>query len=64
MSQADTIMRPGVPLHLSAILAVSGCGADYLNHYDSVTLAVGDANRANGLMQRSTRSTQIARTRT
>jgi hypothetical protein len=51
MSQVATIMRPGVLLYLSAILAVSGCGADYLNHYDSVSLALGDANRANGLAQ-------------
>ena len=35
---------------LSAVL-ISGCSADYLNHYDSVTLAVGDANRANNLAQ-------------
>jgi hypothetical protein len=33
------------------MLAISGCGADYLNHYDSVTLAAGDANRANSLAQ-------------
>ncbi|MGX5827343.1 calcium-binding protein [Mesorhizobium sp. 43Arga] len=38
-------------LYLGALLAVSGCGADYLNHYDSVTLAAGDANRANSLAQ-------------
>lgn len=35
---------------VSAIL-LSGCSADYLNHYDGVTLAAGDANHANLLMQ-------------
>ncbi|MEI8717353.1 calcium-binding protein [Mesorhizobium sp. ISC11] len=35
---------------LSAIL-ISSCSADYLNHYDSVTLAAGDANRSNMLLQ-------------
>ncbi|WP_246677578.1 hypothetical protein [Mesorhizobium sp. B2-3-12] len=30
---------------------LSGCSADYLNHYDGVTLAAGDANHANALMQ-------------
>lgn len=33
------------------VLPLCGCGADYLNHYDSVTLAAGDANRANSLAQ-------------
>ncbi|WP_292140739.1 calcium-binding protein [Mesorhizobium sp.] len=43
--------------HLAALLclgatqAVSGCGADYLNNYDSVTLAAGDANQTNSLLQ-------------
>lgn len=32
-------------------LFLSGCSADYLNHYDGVTLAVGDANHSNVLMQ-------------
>ncbi|OBQ68421.1 calcium-binding protein [Mesorhizobium loti] len=36
---------------ISAALFVSGCSADYLNHYDSVTLASGDANHANAIMQ-------------
>lgn len=31
--------------------ALSGCSADYLNHYDTVTLAAGDSNRQNSLMQ-------------
>ncbi|PWJ92736.1 hypothetical protein C8D77_102511 [Mesorhizobium loti] len=30
---------------------ISGCTADYLNNYDSVTLAAGDANRSNMLLQ-------------
>ncbi|WP_044547333.1 hypothetical protein [Mesorhizobium japonicum] len=45
------IVRPGMMLCLGAMLAVSGCGADYLNHYDSVTVAAGDANNANTLAQ-------------
>jgi len=48
---AAIIWRLGSMLCLSAILAMSGCSADYLNHYDTVTLAAGDANRANGLAQ-------------
>lgn len=35
---------------LSALL-FSGCAADYLNHYDTVTLAAGDAYHANMLLQ-------------
>jgi len=35
----------------SCALFVSGCAADYLNHYDSVTLAAGDSNHANQLLQ-------------
>ncbi|QKC98663.1 hypothetical protein EB231_31505 [Mesorhizobium sp. NZP2298] len=31
--------------------ALSGCAADYLNHYDSVTLAAGDTQRYNSLLQ-------------
>lgn len=30
---------------------ITGCAADYLNHYDSVTLAAGDSNHANQLLQ-------------
>lgn len=41
------VARPGLAL----LLAISGCSADYLNHYDSVTLAAGNANRANSLAQ-------------
>ncbi|RWD31170.1 hypothetical protein [Mesorhizobium sp.] len=29
----------------------SGCAADYLNNYDTVTLAAGDSNRSNMLLQ-------------
>ncbi|KUM23642.1 calcium-binding protein [Mesorhizobium loti] len=35
----------------SAMLAVSGCAADYLNNYDTTTLASGDSNRQNPLLQ-------------
>ena len=45
------VARLEVVLYLGAMLTVAGCGADYLNHYDSVTLAAGDANRANRLAQ-------------
>ncbi|ESX61384.1 hypothetical protein X760_11075 [Mesorhizobium sp. LSHC422A00] len=31
--------------------ALSGCAADYLNHYDSVTLAAGDTQKFNSLLQ-------------
>ncbi|RUU21387.1 hypothetical protein EOD10_06755 [Mesorhizobium sp. M7A.T.Ca.TU.009.01.3.2] len=31
--------------------ALSGCAADYLNHYDSVTLAAGDTQKYNSLLQ-------------
>ena len=31
--------------------AVSGCAADYLNHYDTVTLAAGDTQKYNSLLQ-------------
>ncbi|WP_083354628.1 hypothetical protein [Mesorhizobium sp. LCM 4577] len=36
---------------LSASLAISGCAADYLNNYDTMMLASGDANNANRLLQ-------------
>ena len=36
---------------LSAMLAISGCAADYLNNYDTMTLAAGDANNTNRLLQ-------------
>ena len=45
------VARLEVVLYLGAMLTVAGCGADYLNHYDSVTLAAGDANRANSFAQ-------------
>ncbi|MER9059938.1 hypothetical protein NKL07_06835 [Mesorhizobium sp. C280B] len=35
---------------LSAVL-ISGCAADYLNHYDTGTLTAGDANHSNMLLQ-------------
>ncbi|AMX98848.1 excalibur calcium-binding domain-containing protein [Mesorhizobium ciceri] len=35
---------------LRAVL-FSGCAADYLNHYDTVTLTAGDASHANLLLQ-------------
>ncbi len=38
-------------LALGAAGLFSGCAADYLNRYDTVTLAAGDANRANILSQ-------------
>jgi hypothetical protein len=38
-------------LYLGAALAVSGCAADYLNNYDTMTLASGDANATNRLLQ-------------
>ena len=31
--------------------ALSGCAADYLNHYDSMTLAAGDTQKYNSLLQ-------------
>jgi len=40
-----------VVLCLGAVLVPSGCTADYLNHYDTVTPAAGDANRASSLAQ-------------
>ena len=30
---------------------LSGCAADYLNNYDSVTLAAGDTQKFNSLLQ-------------
>ena len=30
---------------------LSGCAADYLNHYDTVTLAAGDTQKFNSLAQ-------------
>ncbi|RWM29775.1 excalibur calcium-binding domain-containing protein [Mesorhizobium sp.] len=35
----------------ATIIAISGCAADYLNNYDTMTLASGDANNTNGLLQ-------------
>lgn len=31
--------------------ALTGCAADYLNHYDTVTLAAGDTQKFNSLAQ-------------
>ncbi|TPN74534.1 calcium-binding protein [Mesorhizobium sp. CU2] len=36
---------------LAAIIAVTGCAADYLNNYDTMTLASGDANNTNRMLQ-------------
>ncbi|MBZ9725294.1 calcium-binding protein [Mesorhizobium sp. CO1-1-11] len=44
-------MRERISLYLGIAITVSGCGADYLNNYDTVTLAAGDANRSNMLLQ-------------
>ncbi|RUY96054.1 MULTISPECIES: hypothetical protein [unclassified Mesorhizobium] len=44
-------MQRNLATCLSTALVLSGCAADYLNHYDSVTLTAGDANRANSLAQ-------------
>ncbi|MER8466205.1 hypothetical protein [Mesorhizobium sp. M1396] len=44
-------MQWNLAICLGIVLALSGCAADYLNHYDSVTLSAGDANRANSLAQ-------------
>ncbi|WP_245268721.1 hypothetical protein [Mesorhizobium loti] len=30
---------------------LAGCAADYLNHYDSITLAAGDTQKYNSLLQ-------------
>lgn len=40
-------------LYFVAITAAvtSGCAADYLNSYDTMTLASGDANQTNSLLQ-------------
>ncbi|MBZ9859717.1 excalibur calcium-binding domain-containing protein [Mesorhizobium sp. CA12] len=38
-------------LCLAVLIAVSGCAADYLNNYDTMTLASGDANNTNHLLQ-------------
>ena len=40
-----------LPLILAfAGLSLGGCAADYLNHYDTVSLAAGDAQKANRLL--------------
>ncbi|MER9302920.1 hypothetical protein [Mesorhizobium sp. M0496] len=44
-------MQRNLAICLGIVLVLSGCAADYLNHYDSVTLAAGDSNRANSLAQ-------------
>ena len=44
-------MKRQIPICLGIALALSGCAADYLNNYDTLTLAAGDANRANSLAQ-------------
>lgn len=49
---------------LSAMLAISGCAADYFNNYDTITLASGDANNTNRICRPSIRSTRTATTLT
>lgn len=44
-------MRWRLFLAPASAVFISGCAADYLNNYDTVTLATGDANRANSLAQ-------------
>lgn len=34
-----------------ALLPLGGCAADYLNNYDTMTLASGDANNQNQILQ-------------
>jgi outer membrane PBP1 activator LpoA protein len=48
MSRRSELTRLLVPLLLSA--GLSGC-ADYLNHYDTVTLAAGNTQKTNLLLQ-------------
>ncbi|PBB81294.1 hypothetical protein CK218_10800 [Mesorhizobium sp. WSM3879] len=38
-------------LGVVALLALNGCAADYLNNYDTMTLASGDSNKQNQLLQ-------------
>ncbi|RTM05670.1 MAG: calcium-binding protein [Hyphomicrobiales bacterium] len=40
-----------IVLCLAATLAISGCAPDYLNNYDTMTLASGDTNNTNSLLQ-------------
>jgi len=43
--------RNSVLILLLCAGALSGCAADYLNHYDTVTLAAGDTQKYNSLLQ-------------
>ena len=43
--------RNSVLLILLCAGALSGCAADYLNNYDTVTLAAGDTQKFNSLAQ-------------
>ena len=43
--------RNRVPILLLCASALTGCAADYLNHYDTVTLAAGDTQKYNSLLQ-------------
>lgn len=36
---------------VATAVLLSGCAADYLNNYDTTTLASGDANNVNSLLQ-------------
>ncbi len=43
--------RNSVLILLLCAGALTGCAADYLNHYDTVTLAAGDTQKFNSLLQ-------------
>ncbi|MER9403243.1 hypothetical protein NKI36_04185 [Mesorhizobium caraganae] len=43
--------RNSVLILLLCAGALTGCAADYLNHYDTVTLAAGDTQKYNSLLQ-------------
>lgn len=47
----DTSMRWRFYFAALATVMLSGCAADYLNNYDTMTLASGDANSTNSLLQ-------------
>ena len=43
--------RNSVLILLLSAGALTGCAADYLNNYDTVTLAAGDTQKYNSLLQ-------------
>lgn len=43
--------RNSVLILLLSAGALTGCAADYLNNYDTVTLAAGDTQKFNSLLQ-------------